>query len=88
MAQESLANIAKHAQAKHVNVLLYQADNTVVLSIKDDGIGFNPDEATDGFGRRSMLERISQLGGTLKISSEVGQGTHVEGHLPFERNLA
>lgn len=85
VAQESLANVAKHAQAQHVRLKLRKTDNTVVLNIQDDGRGFNPKDVTSGLGRHSMLERMKQLGGSLKISSEVGQGTEVEARLPLTK---
>ena len=87
VGHESLANIAKHAQAQHVSLKLQKTESAVVLNIQDDGRGFNPEDITSGLGRRSMLERMKQLGGSLQISSELGQGTHVEARLPFTEKL-
>jgi NarL family two-component system sensor histidine kinase LiaS len=88
VVQEGLANIAKHAQAQHVSLILCQLDNDLVLSLQDDGCGFNLDEVTRGFGRHSMLERMSQLGGSFNEISKAGEGTKLEVRLPLERNLA
>jgi NarL family two-component system sensor histidine kinase LiaS len=88
VAQESLSNIAKHAQAKHVKLSLSQSGTKTVLNIQDDGCGFNLSEVTSGLGRRSMLERMKQLGGSLDISSKAGEGTELKACLPLEGELA
>jgi two-component system nitrate/nitrite sensor histidine kinase NarX len=83
IAQESLANIRKHAQAHTVRVLLScGASGNYSLLIEDDGVGFE-DAAKRGspgehIGLSIMEERARRLGGTLRIESEVGEGTRVE----------
>jgi two-component system nitrate/nitrite sensor histidine kinase NarX len=83
IAQESLANIRKHARAHTVRVLLScHANGNHALLVEDDGIGFE-DEAKRGrpgehIGLSIMEERARRLGGTLRIESEVGEGTRVE----------
>jgi two-component system NarL family sensor kinase len=78
--RESLSNVAKHAHAEHVEVLLRGTDESIVLEIRDDGCGFDPD--TDGthvqhVGIRAMRERLRLLGGELTVDSRVGGPTVV-----------
>lgn len=83
IAQEALVNIRKHAQAHTVRVLLScHATGGCSLLVEDDGVGFE-DEAKRGrpgehIGLSIMEERARRLGGTLRIESEVGEGTRVE----------
>ncbi|QIK39174.1 histidine kinase [Caldichromatium japonicum] len=83
IAQESMANIRKHAQAHTVRVLLTrEAGGRHVLLIEDDGIGFElPDErshAGEHIGLSIMQERARRIGAELRIESEPGEGTRVE----------
>jgi signal transduction histidine kinase len=92
LAQESLNNVLKHANAAHVQVQVVVQDGAVYLSIRDDGVGFREtprrvDEATDaargdGMGLRTMRERAAALGGTLRIKTAPGKGTAVEVVIP------
>jgi two-component system nitrate/nitrite sensor histidine kinase NarX len=83
IAQESMANIRKHAQAHTVRVLLScHASGVYTMLVEDDGVGFE-DEAKRGrpgehIGLSIMEERARRLGGNLRIESEVGEGTRVE----------
>jgi signal transduction histidine kinase len=90
IVQESLTNVAKHAQARQVMVTVDQLDGgTVRLRIRDDGVGFDASDATrllrEGhFGLAGMRERASLVGGTVKVQSQPGQGTTVEARLPMQ----
>jgi signal transduction histidine kinase len=77
IAQEALANIAKHSKAKQVEVRLSRSDSRVYLVVSDDGVGFNPDESgkSGGLGLINMRERVRQLNGTFEFESEAGCGT-------------
>jgi signal transduction histidine kinase/ligand-binding sensor domain-containing protein len=75
VAQEALANVARHSQAKRVKVALVCYPTQITLQIEDDGRGFDPNARPAGIGMRSMRERINMVGGTLKIDSQVGSGT-------------
>jgi NarL family two-component system sensor histidine kinase LiaS len=78
VAQEALANVARHSQASSVQVKLECHQETVRLSLMDNGCGFDPAEREQsGIGLHSMRERMEALGGTLTIQSEGGQGTHI-----------
>ncbi|WP_433433646.1 sensor histidine kinase [Nonomuraea sp. CA-141351] len=82
VAQEALANVAKHARATRTGLTLSYTDETVLLDIRDDGTGFDPQEPADGFGLDGMRQRVRGVGGTLDIESEPGQGTAVAAAVP------
>jgi signal transduction histidine kinase len=89
ITQEALTNVAKHAQARHVWIRLTAADHAVDLTIRDDGVGFDPDQAAelvkDGhFGLAGMRERVELGGGRLDLDSQPGQGTTVRVALPAQ----
>ncbi|GAB3963578.1 sensor histidine kinase [Actinoallomurus acanthiterrae] len=81
VAQESLANVRKHAKADRVEVGLAYAAESVRLEVRDDGVGFTPG-ASSGFGLHGMRERVGQVGGTLDVRSEPGAGTAVVVEVP------
>jgi NarL family two-component system sensor histidine kinase LiaS len=84
VAQEALANVARHSGAENVEVdLIYDADR-LTLRVADDGRGFDPvKDKGDGFGLRSMSERLAKLGGHVEVESAPGKGTRVEGICPL-----
>ena len=76
IAQESLTNTLKHANATNITVSLVQVDSSVELEITDNGTGFDPAIIdTGGMGLRSLHERAERIGGQLTIESEPGKGT-------------
>jgi signal transduction histidine kinase len=79
-----LQNIVKHAHASHVWVSLDAQDSDVVLSVEDDGAGFQPGavRGTGGLGLISMEERARLAGGTLSIESAPGKGTRISVIVP------
>lgn len=81
-AQETLTNVAKHAQATRVGVTLSYLDAHVALDVHDNGIGFIAGPTTSGFGLIAMRQRVEALGGLLSIESEPGPGTTVAVILP------
>jgi NarL family two-component system sensor histidine kinase LiaS len=78
VAQEALANVARHSDASRVEVdLIYDADR-MTLRVADDGRGFGPKERSqEGFGLQSMSERLEKLGGRVDVESAPGEGTRV-----------
>ena len=78
--QESLTNIAKHAQAKQVEVTLERDGDEVALHVHDDGLGFaaGAPRRAGSFGIMGLRERAALLGGDMRIDSTPGQGTTVE----------
>jgi PAS domain S-box-containing protein len=89
IAQEALNNIAKHAGASHINILLEHRGGTLSLIIEDDGVGMSAPETgashdlRHGFGLVGMRERALLIGGTLHIESEPGKGTSVFVRVPL-----
>ena len=86
IAQEALANVRKHANATRVEIDLRTTSQDVRLSIRDDGVGFDPGrEATDGQGILGMRERVKLLDGRLRLASQPGRGTEVNVRVPLQR---
>lgn len=85
--QESLTNIARHAEAMHVGVTLRREDRQWRLSITDDGKGFDDMSIRSqrGIGLLGMRERVQMQGGTFVLKSAPNQGTLVEVCIPTER---
>ncbi len=83
VAQEALANVARHSHAREAEVELAWDDASISLSVSDDGAGFDPEAANGrGVGLASMRERVAALDGTLAIASEPG-ATRVTAWLPL-----
>lgn len=82
IAQEALANVAKHAQATRTALTLTYTDELVLLDIRDDGRGFVPQRRSDGFGLDGMRQRAGGVGGTLTVESEPGSGTAIAAAVP------
>ena len=89
ITQEALNNIAKHAEAKQVSVVLEKRGDQIILIIEDDGKGFDPakvkapDRAGRGLGLLGMQERATLIGGDVEIESSPGNGTTVYVRVPL-----
>jgi PAS domain S-box-containing protein len=82
IAQEALNNVAKHAHAKQVTILMEVLDEAIRMNVADDGIGFDPASSTradgrHGWGLLSMRERAEAVGGHCSVESAPHQGTRV-----------
>ncbi len=85
VAQEALANVAKHSGAGNVEVGLIYASGSMTLRVADDGRGFDPAKNPgEGFGLQSMHERLEKLGGRVEVESAPGKGTRVTCVCPLE----
>ncbi|MCL4508902.1 MAG: sensor histidine kinase [Chloroflexi bacterium] len=87
IVQEALTNIARHAQAQHVRVLLQRITAEIMVVVEDDGVGFDVHEVRTeadlpGLGLIGMHERATALHGMCCITSHSGVGTRVEVHIP------
>ncbi|MEP6752925.1 MAG: GAF domain-containing sensor histidine kinase [Candidatus Dormiibacterota bacterium] len=82
LTREALSNVTRHAEAKHAALRLERAGKTVVLTIEDDGVGFDARGDASGNGLRNMRERVTAIGGTLRLSSKAGKGTKLRFTFP------
>lgn len=82
VASEALTNATKYSQASEVAVSASLRAGTLVLSVRDDGVGGA--HATEGSGLAGMVDRVAALGGSLEVESPVGSGTVVTAELPCE----
>ncbi len=90
IAQGAVANVAQHADASVGGVGLAVTAAHATLTVRDDGMGFDPARvgadagASDSFGLRAMAQRVEQLGGTLDVDSAPGRGTTITAILEVE----
>ncbi len=77
IAQESLANVRKHAKATKCEIKLIYGTDAVTLTVRDNGAGFDPSGITAGLGLAGMRTRAQRLGATLLLGSAPGRGTEV-----------
>ena len=88
IVQESLANVARHAKATHVNISLRMKKSELHFTVEDDGCGFDPHQSRrHSLGLLGMVERAEIAGGKLVIESQPGNGTRVVSVFPI-RSLA
>jgi len=87
VTQEALGNAVRHGQPETILVRLGQVDGAVTVEIRDDGCGFDPQDIADrrGMGLALMQERVSELGGDLRVDAAPGKGTAVVVRLPADR---
>ncbi|WP_219414556.1 sensor histidine kinase [Pseudonocardia nigra] len=87
VAQESLANVGKHAAATRIGLTLSYMDDVVVLDVRGDGCGFTvsatpPSDDGSGFGLVGMEQRVRRVSGRLTVESTPGEGTAVSASVP------
>jgi two-component system, NarL family, sensor histidine kinase DevS len=85
ICQEALANAAKHAHARHVDVRLWTTRDRALLEVEDNGLGFDVSKmsVTLGHGLSNMHTRAHKVGGDVEITSETGEGTSVLAWVPM-----
>ncbi len=87
IAQEALANAAKHAAASELKVIVERLERDVCLQVCDDGVGFDPDQIDRllGHGLANMNLRAQAVGGRLEVESQPMQGTTIRALFPFKQ---
>lgn len=83
VAQELISNVIKHSKARMVDIQLYRTDNECVLSVSDDGIGFDSIQS-EGIGLTNISSRVNTLKGRFTVSSKPGNGTSAVVKLKIE----
>ena len=89
VVQEALTNVARHARAKRIRLLVQREGELVSVAIEDDGTGFallTP--RTNGLGLVGLKERVAELSGTVQIASAPGKGTRVSVEIPVAGAVA
>jgi signal transduction histidine kinase len=85
IAQESLANVIRHAGADQISIALKHEGDEISLVIEDDGRGFDPAETgAGGLGLLDMQEHVAAVGGRFRIDSERGKGTRIQVFIPIQ----
>lgn len=82
LLRDGLSNVVRHSQAAEVRVLCCLEEDTALVRISDEGVGFDPATVTGGRGLEAARERIEALGGFLQVRSAPGEGTQFVAHLP------
>jgi signal transduction histidine kinase len=82
---EALQNVAKYANATTASVGLAERGDWLTFTVRDDGLGFDPSTSVHGTGLQGMADRLAALGGELRVTSAVGDGTVIEGRVPIDR---
>ncbi len=77
ICQEAMNNVAKHGQASHVTLSLRKEDEKILLTVRDNGKGFDPEIARKGMGLSTMRERAQLSGGTFHMETATGKGTTI-----------
>lgn len=85
LVQEALSNALRHAGAERIEVTITDDAREIVLSVDDDGVGFQPSTTNGGMGIANMRSRVERLGGVMSVDSTPGEGTSVEIRLPVKR---
>lgn len=74
---EILTNAIKYSRARHLHIQLSENQKKLFITIKDDGVGFDPERVIEGHGLKNIRHRIEQIGGSVQIDSHAGVGTSV-----------
>lgn len=82
MLQETMQNIYKHANASHVKISFKLKNDVILISIEDNGNGFNVTKARKGIGLKNIESRVSEIGGKAIVYSEINKGTKFEISIP------
>jgi signal transduction histidine kinase len=83
IVQEAMTNIAKHASASRVSVLVTRKENAAVVVVEDDGEGFDALGESAGLGLSGMRERVALVGGRLRLETSPGAGTTIAAEVPL-----
>jgi len=88
LVQEAITNAVKHSEGNTISMRVVEDDGSVVITVRDDGTGFDPGADVEGFGLLGMRERVELVAGRVLIDSEPGGGTTVRAELPAVHRLS
>lgn len=74
--QEFVLNAKKHGKTSKINIDIYQRENSINLYLEDNGIGSNTNEISKGIGMKSVVSRVNVLGGTIDVTSTIGESVN------------
>ncbi|MGD1901398.1 MAG: sensor histidine kinase [Geitlerinemataceae cyanobacterium] len=83
IVQEALTNVCKYAQASSVSIAIQSAADALHITVRDDGIGFRPEDNATGFGLRGIQERAAAEGGRVQLATAPGEGCTLRVYLPL-----
>ena len=86
--QESLQNCVKHALAKNIEVTLGANEKDILVSVTDDGVGYQVKREKKGIGLKNITSRVQKMNGTVEIRSKIGKGTTLLVNIPFVAHIA
>jgi signal transduction histidine kinase len=84
IADEALTNAVKHAPRSHVRIELELSGEDVIMTIRDNGPGFDPAVVSSGLGLTALQDQAGAVGGLVTLKSKPGEGTEVRAILPLE----
>lgn len=87
VAADALGNVARHARARRAGLSLRREDDTIVLEVVDDGVGYDTADSAGGLGLRNMRERAFNIGARVDVISTPGAGTRVEMRIPVRSTV-
>jgi two-component system, NarL family, sensor kinase len=82
IVQEALKNCVKHAKSENVSISFYMVDDSLKLTISDDGVGFDPNRAKKGIGLKNIISRVKKIKGKVNFDSKPGHGTIIKIQIP------
>lgn len=83
MLQETMQNIYKHAKASYINIGFQLKKDVILVTVGDDGIGFNTEKAKKGIGIKNINARVKDFGGKVNIDSVINEGTIITITIPL-----
>jgi signal transduction histidine kinase len=86
VTQEALTNVARHARAESAVIRMLETENTIELTIEDDGVGFDSQATPAGFGLKGIRERVELADGRIEIDAAPGSGTRLTAVFPIRRS--
>jgi signal transduction histidine kinase len=84
IAQEAINNALRHGRPEKLNVQLIYSEGEILLTVEDDGVGFDPEKVKEGVGLQSMRTRAGAMSGDIEIVSKEGKGTIISVAVPIQ----